>query len=309
METIFIICFASLFLIPGILLALLNWADICIWAWEKWRHPRSKAETCIVPFLGGLLLTSGIAILTYGLHEYSVPFLKTVVGYGMPGMVMVVALALAGFLIDYGSIPNLIITPLLGFLFRLRGKTTPVRKTRGPYCRELQLSFPLILVDEDEIPRLICAPSELPKKDADFLPEAPGSSLYADGLCQRIVRVHTQHKPTLWNRLLHRNDVDFWAAEVEYTTPRSYKPEKLLRLMARLVRADDDVWTQFHEAPALLRLLKNCTGFAELLALGCLAGWWENTAPDNGLPELSVDSFSEDDIRHAARKIVFKQTL
>ncbi|MBQ8516329.1 MAG: hypothetical protein IJ498_01980 [Akkermansia sp.] len=142
METTFIICFACLFLIPGILLALLNWADICIWVWEKWRHHRSKAETCIVPFLGGLLLTSGIAILTYGLHEYSVPFLKTVVGYGMPGMVMVVALALAGFLIDYGSIPNLIITPLLGFLFRLRGKPAPSGSPAAPTVGNCNFLFP-----------------------------------------------------------------------------------------------------------------------------------------------------------------------
>ena len=59
MGTVFIICFACLFLIPGLLIALLNWANISIWVWEKWQNPRSKAETCIAPFLGGLFLTSG----------------------------------------------------------------------------------------------------------------------------------------------------------------------------------------------------------------------------------------------------------
>ncbi len=271
--------------------------------WEKWQNPRSKAETCIAPFLDGLLLTSGIGILGCALLEYFVPILKPVAAWaGHPGVAAVVALA--GFLIDYGSVPNLIITPLLDFLFGLRNApkvTTP----RGPYCRELQLSFPLLLVGEDEIPRLICNPAELPERDADFLQEAPGSSLYSNGCCQRIARVHTPHKPTLWNRLRHRNDVGFWAAEVEYTTPRPYKPEKLLRLMARLVRADDDVWTQFHEAPELLKLLKNCHGFAELLTLGCLAGWWENTTPDNGLPSLNEESITEEDIRRAAADVVF----
>lgn len=305
MGTIFIICFACLFLIPGMLIALLNWGNICIWVWEKWHNPRSRAETCIAPFLGGLLLTSGIGILVCALlePEYFVPILKHVAAWtGRPGVAA--AVALAGFLIDYGSIPNLIITPLLEFLFRLR--ETPKNVTpRGPYCRELQLSFPLLLVGEDEIPRLICTPAELPERDADFLQEAPGSSLYSNGLCQRVARVHSPHKPTFWNRLRHRKDVSFWAAEAEYTTPRPYKPEKLLRLVSRLVRADDDVWTQFHEAPELLRLLKSCNGFAELLALGCLAGWWENTTPDNGLPTLKEETITAEDIRRAAADVVF----
>ncbi len=304
METIFFICFACLFLVPGVLVALLNWANISIWVWEKWSNPRSKAETCIAPFLGGLLLSSGIGILTLGLPEYSHSLLMNMVGVGVPGMVVVVATPLAGFLIDYGSIPNLIITPLLDFLFRL--KETPKTATpRGPYCRELQLSFPLLLVGEDEIPQLICTPAELPERDADFLQEAPGSSLYSNGLCQRIARVHSPHKPTFWNRLRHRKDVGFWAAEVEYTTPRPYKPEKLLRLMSRLVRADDDVWTQFHEAPELQKLLKSCNGFAELLVLGCLVGWWENTSPGNGLPSLHEKAITAEDIRRASDNVVF----
>lgn len=305
MGTVFIICFACLFLIPGLLIALLNWANISIWVWEKWQNPRSKAETCIAPFLGGLSLSCGIGILVLGLPEYSVPLLKNMVGVaGDFGVELAGALALAGFLIDYGSVPNLIITPLLDFLFGLRNApkvTTP----RGPYCRELQLSFPLLLVGEDELPRLICSPDELPERDADFLLEAPGSTLYSDGFCQRIARVHSPRKTSFWNRLRHRKDVAFWAAEVEYTTPRSYKTEKLLRLMARLVRADDDVWTQFHEAPELLKLLKNCHGFAELLTLGCLAGWWENTTPNNGLPSLNEESITEEDIRRAAAAVVF----
>ena len=227
MGTVFIICFACLFLIPGLLIALLNWANISIWVWEKWQNPRSKAETCIAPFLGGLLLTSGIGILGCALPEYFVPILKPVAAWaGHPGVAAVVALT--GFLIDYGSVPNLIITPLLDFLFGLRNApkvTTP----RGPYCRELQLSFPLLLVGEDEIPRLICNPAGLPERDADFL----------------------------------------------------------------------------QEAPELLKLLKSCTVFTELLTLGCLAGWWENTTPDNGLPSLNEESITEEDIRRAAAAVVF----
>ena len=303
MKTIFIICIACLPLIPGLLIALLNWCNIGVWVWEKWHKPRKYVDTCIVPFLGGMFLTAAFSILVLGLPEYSTPLLKDLGAVlGVKGAPLVVLLA--GFLIDYGSIPNLIITPLLGFLFGLKqapGSATP----RGPYCREIQLPFPLILVGEDEIPQLICSPAGLPRMDADFLQEAPGSTLYSEGLCQRMVRVHTQHKPTFWNRLRHRHDADFWAAEVEYATARPCKPEKLIRLMARLVRQDDDVWTQFHEAKDLLRLLKSCTGFAELLALGGLAGWWENTTPANGIPELKEDDITEDDIRQAAAGIQF----
>lgn len=250
-----------------------------------------------------MFLAGAISILVMGLPEYSTPLLKALAGVlGVEGAAAVVPLA--GLLIDYGSIPNLIITPLLEFLFGL--KETPKGATpRGPYCREIQLPFPLILMGEDEIPQLICTPAELPRMDADFLQEAPGSTLYSEGLCQRIVRVHTQHKPTFWNRLRHRNDVDFWAAEVEYTSARPCKPEKLIRQMARLVRQDDDVWTQFHEAKDLLRLQKSCTGFTDLLALGGLVGWWENTTPANGIPGLKEDDLSEDDVRQAAAGIQF----
>lgn len=300
MENIFIIGFACLFLLPGGLIALLNWANICIWVWEKWRNNRYRKDTAIVPFLGGLLLSGGIAILVNVFPEYAVPVLKHMTWAGRPGIAA--ALALTGFLIDYGSIPNLIITPLLGFLFELRkapGASTP----RGPYCRELQLPYPLLLVGADDIPRLFCSAAELPPKDADFLREAPGCRLYADGLCQQIVRVHSPRKPNLWNRLRHRKAVAFWAAEAEYTTPRPYKPEKLRKLMARLIREDDDVWTQFHEGRDLLRLLKTCTSFPELLALGSLAGWWETSAA-NGLPTLKEDEITEADIRKAAQHII-----
>lgn len=303
METAFIICVACILLIPGLLLTLLNWCNIGLWVWEKWRKPHKWVETCIVPFLGGIFLAGAISILVMGLPEYFTPLLKDLAGViGVEGAAA--AALLAGFLIDYGSIPNLIITPLLGFLFGL--KEAPKGATpRGPYCREIQLPFPLILVGEDEIPQLICSPAELPRMDADFLQEAPGNTLYSEGLCQKVVRVHTQHKPTFWNRLHHRNDVDFWAAEVEYTTARPCKPEKLIRQMARLVRQDDDVWAQFHEAKDLLRLLKGCTSFADLLALGGLAGWWENTTPANGIPELKEDDITEDDVLQASAGIQF----
>ena len=118
-----------------------------------------------------------------------------------------------------------------------------------------------------------------------------------------MARIRNNYENSFWNRLRHRHDADFWAAEVEYTTARPCKPEKLIRLMARLVRQDDDVWTQFHEAKDLLRLLKSCTGFAELLALGALVGWWENPAP--GFPSLQEADISVDDIRHAAAGIQF----
>ena len=305
MEKIFCISFSCLFLIPGVLLSLLNWGNICIWVWEKWRNPRRWREDCIVPFLGGLCLLGGLSILAAGVPELFVSLLQKLGWSDNPHVISALAAGL-GLLIDYGSIPHLIITPLLGFILHLREKPAPKRKPRGPYCRQLQLTFPLLLVGEDEIPQLISAPSELPKKNADFLLEAPGSTLYTEGLCQKVVRVHSLHKPNLWNRLRHRNDENFWAVEVEYTPQRTYGIKKLLNQMARLVRADDDVWTQFHEAHDLLQLLKNCTTFAEFLALGSLAGWWSESASVANLPSLKEDDITQGDIYEAARNIVFK---
>lgn len=179
MKTIFIICIACLPLIPGLLLALLNWCNIGLWVWEKWRKPRKYVETCIVPFLGGMFLTAAFSILVLGLPEYSTPLLKDLGAVlGVKGAPLVVPLA--GFLLDFGSIPNLIITPLLGFLFGLKqapGRATP----RGPYCREIQLPFPLILVGEDEIPQLICSPAGLPRMDADFCRRPPAAPCTARG--------------------------------------------------------------------------------------------------------------------------------
>lgn len=41
----------------------------------------------------------------------------------------------------------------------------------------------------------------------------------------------------------------------------------------------------------------------DLLALGGLAGWWENSA--NGIPGLKEDDITEDDVRQAAAGIQF----
>ena len=56
-----------------------------------------------------------------------------------------------------------------------------------------------------------------------------------------------------------------------------------------------------------LGLLKSCTSFREILALGCLAGWWE-IPTDNvfNLPLLNEDSITEADIRQAAKGIRFQ---
>lgn len=290
MGTIFIIFVAGILTLVGSLIALLNWCSIIDYVLACRRNPRyANRGVDFIPLFGGLLLTGALVILVRGFpHIFSPKILWL------------------GLVLDYGTLPALIITPMQDLLLKriIRKKSTP--KPRGPYCREIQLPFPLLLETETEL-RLICSVADLPPRDADFLQESPGSILYGEFHCQQIAQLHTPRKPSWWNRLRHRNDAGFWQIEVEYTTPRASKTEKLRKLIARYIREDDDIWTQFHDAPDLQRLLKSCTSFREILALGGLAGWWEPPA-DNAfnLPQLNEDNITEADIRQAAGTIRFQ---
>jgi hypothetical protein len=290
MGTIFIIFVASILTLVGSLIALLNWCSIIDYVLACRRNPRyANRGVDFIPLFGGLLLTCALLILVRGFpHIFSPKILWL------------------GLVLDYGTLPAIIITPMQDLLLRriIRKKNTP--KPRGPYCREIQLPFPLLLETETEL-RLICSSADLPPRDADFLQEAPGSILHGESDFQKIAQAHSRHQPGWWNRLRHRNDAGFWQIEVEYTTPRASKTEKLRKLIARYIREDDDIWTQFHDAPDLQRLLKSCTSFREILALGSLAGWWEIPA-DNvfNLPLLNEDSITEADIRQAAKGIRFQ---
>ncbi len=290
MGTVVIIIAATILSLIGSIIALLNWCSIIDYVLTCRRNPRyANRGVDFIPLIGGLLLTGALLILVRGFpHIFSPKILWL------------------GIVLDYGTLPAIIITPMQDLLLRriIRKISTP--KPRGPYCREVQLPFPLLLETEAEL-RLICSAADLPPRDADFLQDAPGSILHGEFHCQKIAQLHTPRKPSWWNRLRHRNDVDFWQIEVEYTIPRACKTEKLRKLIARYIREDDDIWTQFHDAPDLQRLLKSCTSFREILALGCLAGWWE--IPTNNvfnLPLLNEDSITEADIRQAAKGIRFQ---
>ena len=290
MGTVVIIIAATILSLIGSIIALLNWCSIIDYILTCRRNPRraNRGPDCI-PIIGGMLLTCALVILVRGFpHIFSPKILWL------------------GIVLDYGTLPAIIITPMQDLLLRriIRKKNTP--KPRGPYCREIQLPFPLLLETETEL-RLICSAADLPPRDADFLQDAPGSILHGESDSQKITQVLSPRQPGWWNRLRHRNDVDFWQIEVEYTTPRPGKPDKLRKLLASYIREDDDIWTQFHDAPDLQRLLKSCTSFREILALGCLAGWWEIPA-DNvfNLPLLNEDSITEADLRQAAKGIRFQ---
>ncbi len=292
MGTVFIIFVAGILTLVGALIALLNWCSIIDYVLTCRRNPRyANRGVDFIPLFGGLLLTCALLILVRGFpHIFSPKILWL------------------GLVLDYGTLPALIITPMQDLLLKriIRKKSTP--KPRGPYCRKIQLPFPLLLETEAEL-RLICSTAELPPRDADFLQDAPGSILHGESDFQIIAQVHSPHQPGWWNRLRHRNDTDFWQIEVEYTIPRPCKPDKLRKLLARYIREDDDIWTQFHDGPDLQRLLKSCASFREILALGCLAGWWEIPA-DNAfnLPQLNEDTITEADIRQAAETIRFQAT-
>ncbi len=290
MNTVFIIFVATILTLFGSLIALLNWCSIIDYVLTCRRNPRyANRDADCIPLFGGLLLTCALLILVRGFpHIFSPKILWL------------------GLVLDYGTLPAIILTPLQNSILKRIIKKKSPPKPRGPYCREIQLSFPLLLETEAEL-RLICSAADLPPRDADFLQEAPGSILHGESDFQKIAQVHSPHQPGWWNRLRHRNEDTFWQIEVEYTLPRPSKPDKLRKLLARYIREDDDLWTQFHDAPDLQRLLKSCTGFREILALGCLAGWWEIPA-DNAynLPLLNEDTITEDDIRQAAESIRFQ---
>ena len=293
MESFFIIFLITIFGLLGTFITLNNWYCIVEWIILCRRNPRQRNRgDGVTPLLGGLFLSIALLLLVQGVPH-----------------IFPLKLVWLGFVIDYGSLPSIIILPFLNVLLRQNKGKKGASKPRGPYCREIQIAFPLLLETETEL-RLICSAADLPSRDADFLQEACGSILYGETDCQKVAQVQSQQKQNWWNRLLHRNSIDFWQVEVEYTIPRPYKLDKLRNLIARYIREDDDVWTQFHEAVDLQRLLKSCTTFREILALGCLAGWWEPPANNSRhLPQLNEDTITEADIRHAAEGIDFQSGL
>lgn len=293
MESFIIIFFITIFGLLGTLITLNNWYCIVEWIILCRRNPRQRNRgDGVIPLLGGLFLSTALLLL----------------GQGFPH-IFPLELVWLGLVIDYGSLPSMIILPFLNVLLRQNKGKKGSSKPRGPYCSEIQINFPLLLKTETEL-RLICSAADLPPRDADFLQEACGSILYGETDCQKVAQVQSPQKLSWWNRLRRRNNVDFWQVEVEYTTPRPYKLDKFRKLIARYIREDDDVWTQFHEAVDLQRLLKSCTTFREILALGCLAGWWEPPANNSRhLPQLNEDTITEADIRQAAEGIDFQSGL
>ena len=293
MESFFIIFLITIFGLLGTFITLNNWYCIVEWVILCRRTPRLRNRgNGVTPLLGGLFLSIALMLLGTGfLHIFPMK------------------LVWLGFVIDYGSLPSIFIIPFLDLLLKGNKGKKGSSKPREPYCREIQIAVPLLLETETEL-RLICSAADMPPRDADFLQEACGSILYGETDCQKIAQVQSQQKQNWWNRLLHRNSIDFWQVEVEYTIPRPYKLDKLRKLIARYIREDDDVWTQFHEATDLQRLLKSCANFREILALGCLSGWWEVPA-DNSchLPRLNEDTITEADIRQAAEGIDFQSGL
>lgn len=293
MESFFIIFLITIFGLLGTFITLNNWYCIVEWVILCRRTPRLRNRgNGVTPLLGGLFLSITLILL----------------GIGFPHL-FPLKLVWLGFVIDYGSLPSIFIIPFLDLLLKGNKGKKGSSKPREPYCREIQIAFPLLLETETEL-RLICSAADLPPRDADFLQEACGSILYGETDCQKIAQVQSQQKQNWWNRLLHRNSIDFWQVEVEYTIPRPYKLDKLRKLIARYIREDDDVWTQFHEATDLQRLLKSCANFREILALGCLAGWWDPPANNSRhLPQLNEDTITEADIRQAAEGIDFQSGL
>ena len=80
----------------GLFLAIANWYAIIEWVLTIRRNPRYNRGEATVPLLGGIILCAGIICLHAGF-----------------GAVIPLWSAALGLVIDYGSLPMAIMTPLL----------------------------------------------------------------------------------------------------------------------------------------------------------------------------------------------------
>ena len=102
MSEIICICIGCIFLSVGGLMALLNWYYKIAWIYRRINNPQYKQPDGVTPFIGGILLAVGIIFLLSGLpHEV------------VKGKLW---LACLPWIVDYGSIPSVILTLPLGLL-------------------------------------------------------------------------------------------------------------------------------------------------------------------------------------------------
>ena len=95
-------------------MALLNWYYEIAWIYRRINNPQYKQPDGVTPFIGGILLAVGIIFLLSGLpHEV------------VKGKLW---LACLPWIVDYGSFPSIVISPLLEMLICNKRKVASNKK-------------------------------------------------------------------------------------------------------------------------------------------------------------------------------------
>ena len=114
MSEIICICIGVIFLSVGGLMALLNWYLIIAWIYRRINNPQYKKHSAVTPFIGGILLAFGVIFLLCGLPYELVK-----------GKMWLVWLP---WIVDYGSIPSVILSLPLGLLPSKKRKVASDKK-------------------------------------------------------------------------------------------------------------------------------------------------------------------------------------
>ena len=179
-------------------------------------------------------------------------------------------LADKGLLVAYEA-GILLLVVLCMWLYRRRGQSScpPAAEPFERTCTEM--SFPLLLMYEDDAPELVTSPAELASAS-----DLTGCTIYSKSGVFTITAF--RGKPAPASRLQSEGALDIPA---------------LKQSIGRSLAADDDLMTQFYDSDVLAHLLSSCTTFEEILCWGTITGGIP-ADPVPGLPKL-VDEDADDD--------------
>lgn len=215
----------------------------------------------IVVFLGISLFLSGTLNAIFGLKEV---LGKAMFAFFDLGIMLVVALAMY----LYSRRHNKVRSAEPGAGTRESAVPIDFRDADGT------MTFPLLLLYEEEAPELFVHPEMSP--GSDFNPE--GYTVYSRDGVYEVLAYSPGAVPRASIKKIGLLDIS----------------ELKERLLACL-EADDDIMTQYYDSDVLEYLLMPCCSFAEVLCWGTLTGCLY--APERGsLPELADDDDSESDI-------------
>jgi len=95
-------------------MALLNWYHVIVWIYRRINNPHYKKPDGVTPFIGGILLAVGIIFLLCALPDELVK-----------GKLWLVWLP---WIVDYGSIPSVVLSLPLGLMLSKKRKVPTNKK-------------------------------------------------------------------------------------------------------------------------------------------------------------------------------------